>query len=169
MTLGRRPLLIVLAAANLLLAGALVYELSAPLPEPEPPVMRLRPKAQPAAVVAAVTTPAPEAFADIDLRPPFSANRKPVAASEAGAAQALPPELTLVGVIVGGTDSLAMLRTPAAPLADAYRVGATISGWRLTEIAPDHIVLNAGGVRSEIRLDANKPKPPPPAAPGSSQ
>lgn len=161
-----RPFLIGLAAANALLAGLLVYELSAPLPEPEPPAMRLTPKTKPAVVATAVTTPAAEAFAELAARPPFSASRKPAVSTEQ-TGSALPSEMTLVGVILGSTDSLAMLRTPAAPLAEAYRVGAVISGWRLTEIASDHVVLSSGGASSVLRLDASKAKPS--ALPGSSQ
>ncbi len=170
MTLPRNPLLIGLMALSLLLAGLFVYEITAPLPESDPPVVHLKPKAQRAAAAMAVTTPSQEAFAEIEMRPMFLPSRKPVAtAAEASAAALTPPDIALVGVIVSGQDSLAMLRTPSAPLASAYRVGADISGWKLSEITTERVVLTAGGQRSEIRLDANKPPPAPPRPPGSSQ
>lgn len=169
MTLARQPVLIGFAATNLVLAALLIYQISAPLPDLAPPVMHLKPKAQRAEAVVPVTTPAPEAFAEIDARPMFSPDRKAIATAQTGEASLAPPDVILVGVIVSGRDSLAMLRTPSAPLATAYRVGASVSGWQLSEIAPDRVVLTAGAVRSEIRLDANKAPPRPPAAPGSSQ
>ncbi|MBV9992290.1 MAG: hypothetical protein JOZ72_13480 [Alphaproteobacteria bacterium] len=169
MTLSRQPVLIGFAAADLLLAGLLVYQLTASLPELDPPVMHLKPKVPRAEAVVPVTTPALEAFAEIDARPMFAPDRKAAVMAQPGAASLAPPDVTLVGVIVSGSDSLAMLRTPSSPLATAYRIGATVSGWQLSEIAPDRVVLTAGPARNEIRLDANKAPPRPPAAPGSSQ
>lgn len=169
MTLARQPVLIGFAATSLALAGLLAYQLSAPLPEFDPPVMHLKPKAQRAGTVVPVTTPSPEAFADIDTRPMFSPDRRAIASIPSGDASLAPPDVILVGVIVSGRDSLAMLRTPSSPLANAYRVGAAISGWQLSEIAPDRVVLTSAAGRNEIRLDANKAPPRPPAAPGSSQ
>jgi hypothetical protein len=131
-------------------------------------MMHLKPTAQRAEAVVPVITPAPEAFAEIDARPMFSPDRRAIASAPAGEASLTPPDVTLVGVIVSGRDSLAMLRTPSSPLANAYRVGAAISGWQVSEIAPNRIVLTSGAARSEIRLDANKP-PRPPAPPGGSQ
>jgi hypothetical protein len=77
-----------------------------------------------------------------------------------------PPEVALVGIMIDSHDRIAMLRTPGSPLANAFHLGATVSGWQLSEIAPDRIVLSAGGARAELRLDANKapakaPAPPP--------
>ena len=169
MTFARQPVLIGFAATNLVLAALLAYQLMAPLPDIDPPFIHLKPRTQRAEAVTPVTTPPPEAFAEIDTRPMFSPDRKAIVAAQAGAASLAPPEVTLVGVIVSGRDSLAMLRTPSSPLANAYRVGAAISGWQVSEIAPDRVVLTSAAGRSEIRLDANKAPPRPGVAPGSSQ
>ena len=164
MKLERQTVLYGFSGAGALLAVALIYQLAAPLPDFDPPLVRLKMKTQQIAAVVPVSTPAPEAFAEIDARPMFSPTRKSVAAAATGGAALQPPDVTLVGIIVDAKDRLAMLRTPAAPYANAFHVGATISGWQLSEIAPDRIVLSAGGARDEIRLDANK-APPKPAAP----
>ncbi|HWA90951.1 MAG TPA: hypothetical protein VG889_13000 [Rhizomicrobium sp.] len=168
---ARQMVQIGFAGTAALLAALLVYEVAAPLPEFDPPAFRLKPRAPRIANVAAVAAPTPDAFIDIALRPPFDPSRKSVVASAASDASAAPPEVTLVGVIVDGANSLALLKTAASPLATAYRVGATISGWQVTEISPDRVVLGAGPARSEIRLQANKSAPAAsqPPAPLNSQ
>jgi hypothetical protein len=158
------------AAATVLLAALLVYEIAAPLPDFDPPAFRLKPRAPHIADVAAVVTPSPETFAEIATRPPFDPSRRGAAAAATDASSA-PPDVVLIGVIVDGANSLALLKTAAAPLAAAYRIGAMVSGWQVTEISPDHVVIGAGGVRSEIRLQTNKsaPNAPPPPMPLNSQ
>ena len=48
--------------------------------------------------------------------------------------------------MIDSHDRIAMLRTPGSPLANAFHLGATVSGWQLSEIAPDRIVIrDAGG------------------------
>ena len=169
MKLERQTVLYGFSGAGALLAAALIYQAAAPLPDFDPPLVQLKTKTQQIAAVVPVSTPPPEAFAEIDARPMFSPARKSVATAATGGAVLQPPDVALVGIIVDSRDRLAMLRTPGSPLATAFHVGATISGWQLSEIAPDRVVLSAGAARDEIRLDANKapPKPPPPPAPNS--
>jgi len=118
-----------------------------------------------------VSTPPPETFAEIGTRPLFSPGRRGTAAPAAtGATTLQPPDVTLVGIMIDSQDRIAMLRTPSSPLATAFHIGATVSGWQLSEIAPDRIVLSAGPARDEIRLDANKAPVKPPMPPsGNSQ
>jgi hypothetical protein len=168
MRLERQTVLYGFSAAGVLLAAALVYQAAAPLPDFDPPLVQIKAKTQQIAAVVPVSTPPPEAFAEIDARPMFSPARKGIAAA-AGEAATQPPDVTLVGIIVDANDRLAMLRTPGSPLASAFRVGATISGWQLSEIAPDRIVLSAGAARDEIRLAANKAPSKPAAPPPNSQ
>jgi len=114
---------------------------------------------------------ASETFAEIGTRPLFSPGRRGTAAPAAtGATTLQPPDVTLVGIMIDSQDRIAMLRTPSSPLATAFHIGATVSGWQLSEIAPDRIVLSAGPARDEIRLDANKAPVKPPMPPsGNSQ
>ena len=158
MTRARQTVQYGLAAATALFAALLIYEIVAPLPDFDPPMFRLKPRAPRIANVAAVVTPSPEAFAEIATRPPFEPGRRGSTAAAADVSAA-PPDLVLVGVIVDGTNSLALIKTASAPLAAAYRVGAVVSGWQVTEISPDHVVIGSGGVRSEIHLQANKSTP----------
>jgi len=144
-----------------MLAALLVYQLAAPLPDLEVPQVRLQPKAGPALAGLAVTPPAAEQFAETDARPMFRQDRKGAPATIGDAA---PPDIALVGIIADGTDRLALVKTGTSPLASAYRVGASISGWRIVEIAPDRIVLASGPVRSEIRLSTAQTAPKPQAS-----
>jgi hypothetical protein len=81
------------------------------------------------------------------------------------------PSLALVGVILDGQNSLAMVKLAGAPFAQAMGVGASIGGWQITGVGPDKIVLHAGAFEQDVRLDA-KPagqSPGPPPAPGTPQ
>lgn len=154
------------------LAALLVYEIAAPMPSLDVPAMPPKPRTRAALGIAAVTTPPPGLFVEIDTRPPFNPTRKGVAASTSGDASSAPPDLALVGIIVDNHgDRLALVKTSSSPLATALRVGSAVSGWRVTEIAADRIVLGAGPARSEIRLEANRAPPPQPkpAPPTNSQ
>jgi hypothetical protein len=151
------------------LAALLIYEVAAPLPALEIPAAQARPRTRTASAVAAVVVPPPGAFAEIDARPPFNSTRKGIAATVGGDASSAPPDVVLVGIIASGGDQLALVKTPSSPLATAFRTGATISGWQVTEIHPDRIVLSSGPARSEIRLEANRAPPPKPTAPVNSQ
>lgn len=157
-----KPAVYGLSAVCASLALLLGYEIAAPLPVLEVPVAQLKPKTRAVSATAAVRTPPPAAFAELDTRPPFDPARRGVA-TDGGDASPAPPDVVLVGIIVSGGDRLALVKTSSSPLATAFRVGATISGWQVTEIAPDHIVLGAGPARSEIRLEANRATPPKPA------
>jgi hypothetical protein len=153
MRLTRRAVLSGLGGLCAGLAAALLYFVLAPLPDleiPQVPLERKRPVTLEAMPIATVS---PEAFADINARPMFSPDRK--ATAEPNAAAATPPNVALVGVIMDARDRMALIRTPASPLALAFRLDADISGWRVTEIAADHIVLSLGASRDEIRLEDN--------------
>jgi general secretion pathway protein N len=161
-----------------LMAALTVYELSVPPAEFVLPVVHLKPSVAEARPPPAFIAPPPESFSAINDRPVFIPSRKPLTvpadkttAATAGAPPAL-PSLALVGVILDGQNSLAMVRLAGASFAQAMAVGASIGGWQITSITPDKIVLHAGTFEQDVRLDA-KPAgqapagPPPP--PGSPQ
>jgi hypothetical protein len=160
-----------LAALCAVLAAVLLYLIVAPLPDvgiPQVPLERRRPVVLEA---TSISTPPPQAFADIGDRPMFSPDRKAIVEPNASAAGGTPPNIALVGVIMDPRERMALIRTPGSPLAEAFRLGADVSGWTVTEIAGDHIVLSFGASRDEIRLEDNHaPKPANPApAPMTAQ
>jgi hypothetical protein len=156
MKLGRRSTLLALGGLNAALAAAFFYLVFADLPDITPPQVRLAQRHRTAISVPPVVLPPLARFAEIGERPLFNPGRKPVASPAVTPTSNIPPDVTLVGIILDSQDRLALVRTPAQPFASALRLGATLSGWQLTEIAPDRIVLSAGAARDEIRLDANR-------------
>lgn len=152
----RQTVLLSLGSICAALALALLYLIFAPLPELEPPSVPLAHKPRPVLDAQPIAMPPPAVFAEIDARPAFRPDRKPVAAPQTAAASVAPPDVRVVGVIIDGENRIAMIRVPSSPLATAFHVGGAISGWQIAEIDPDRVVLSSGGVRDEIRLDANK-------------
>jgi hypothetical protein len=156
MILTRKTVQFGFAAASAMLTVALAYLIVVPLPELDPPSFQLKPKARPISGAVAVVTPPAEAFIEIATRPPFLPSRKGLVATASGDVPAAPPDVALVGIILDKDSSLALLKTAAVPLATAYRVGGSISGWQVTEISPDRVILSAGAARTELRLSDNK-------------
>ena len=170
MTLTRNNLLLGEGALCAVLAATLLYLVVAPLPDLEIPQVPLEQQRATARQTMPIATPPPDAFADINARPMFRPDRKAIAEPGTSATSSGPPNIVLVGVIMDPKERMALIRTGASPLAGAFRLGADISGWRLTEIAGDHIVLSQGGSRDELRLEDNRapktaPVAPPPMTP----
>ena len=96
---------------------------------------------------AAATPPAPEA---------------PVAAAPA-ALPAVSEHLQLLGMMRQGQGKArALIRVENATSAAWFDVGAEIGGWRLSEIAGDHVVVESGGQRSKLALYPEKSPGPAP-------
>jgi hypothetical protein len=159
-----------------LMAALTVYELSVPPADFVLPVVHLRPQLDAAQPPPAFIAPSPDAFGAINDRPLFIPSRKPLAvpAGKSAAAAAAPPPLpalALVGVILDGQNSLAMVKLAGAPFAQAMAVGASIGGWQITSVGPDKIVLHAGTFEQDVRMDAKPPgqtpagPQPPPGTP----
>jgi len=168
------PAQIALLTLCFLMAALTVYELSVPPAEFVLPVVHLRPSIAGAQPPPAFLAPPPESFSAINDRPVFIPSRKPLAlpadktANTAATAPPL-PALALVGVILDGQNSLAMVKPAGAPFAQAMGVGASVGGWQITSIGPDKIVLHAGTFEQDVRLDAKPlgqaPAAPPPGTP----
>jgi len=176
MTARIAPAQAALLSLCFLMAALTVYELSVPPAEFVLPVVHLRPQIAAAQSPPAFIAPPPDAFSAINDRPIFIPSRKPLAVpadKTAAAAAAAPPPLpalALVGVILDGQNSLAMVKLAGAPFAQAMAVGASIGGWQIASVGPDKIVLRAGTFEQDVRMDA-KPAgqtpagPPPPGSP----
>lgn len=158
-----------LAALCLALAALFVFEQNAEPAAAEVPVLRWQPAA-PAPLALAPALPPSDSFAAIDERPLFNPARKPVQpAPDAAAAAAAPPpppsNVSLIGIIIDGERRIAMLRTPASPLAISVAVGQDVGGWQVSAIEPGRVVLHSG--TSDFVLDLNARRPSDGSAPPS--
>ncbi|HTU35505.1 MAG TPA: hypothetical protein VMF66_17005 [Candidatus Acidoferrum sp.] len=153
----RQTLIGSLSGVCAILGAALLYLTFAPLPDEQPQQITLPHKPPPVLEAQSITMPPPAAFTALDSHPAFNPGRAPLATSQVSSGTQTPPDVKVVGVIIDGANRIAMIRAPASPLAIAFQIGATISGWHIAEIEPDRVVLTSGGLRDEIRLDANRP------------
>jgi hypothetical protein len=147
---------IALAGLCASLVTLLVYISVTPLPEFVAPTVQLPLRQHLTIHEASYAIPPPDMFAEIDARPMFRPSRQPIAEPAEAQANLKPPDVTLVGIILDPWEKIALLRIQASPLAVAFRLGATIAGWQLSEIAADKIVLSNGTSNDEIRLDAHQ-------------
>src|SRR5262249_24100509 len=113
--------------------------------------------------------PSAASFAELDERPIFSPQRKPLQSltdfdvSEAGA----PSNITLVGIIMGAGQQIAILKTGPGP-AQNVSVGGEIDGWQVTRIESNYIVLHQDSSGQDVKLPlhfgdhaADQPAAPP--------
>lgn len=148
-----------LAGLCLILGCCVLYECVAPLAPFDTPEVELK-KPVAATATALFTPPSMVSFAILDARPLFNPTRQPFDTSQTpgsdsafgSAVPPLPNDVSLVGVIIDGDRQLALVKTQSAPFAESLRVGALIGGWKVTEIAPDKVVLHAGGAEQILRI-----------------
>lgn len=159
-----------LACVCMMLACVLGYEISAPPGEFALPELHY---ARPAMDVFVANPVLPtSANAEIDARPLFSPLRSPLAIPGASGAASgstgFPTDVTLVGVIIDGEKRIALVRTQAAGFAASETIGSAVEGWQVTQIEPDHIVLQSGSTLGDLRLESGRtpiqPSQSPPAA-----
>ena len=101
-------------------------------------------------------------FPETLSRPLFWASRRPAEAPPAtAAAQSAPPgagaseaaNLRLAGVMRVGSGKLrALLVSPEQPAGQWLEEGGVFGGWRLAQINPGGVALEAGGRRTELKL-----------------
>ena len=112
---------------------------------------------------AADEPPSEDRFAVINARPLFDPARQPVAEPEiAGTQSVTPPDMTLVGVAIGGGASIALLKKADAPASLSVRLGDTVDGWKLVHIEPGFVVFHAGVSDYTVPLRVAKGIPQPP-------
>ena len=148
----------VLLGAALLLGGGIVYEAVAPLD----PIMVETPQLKRRAAIPLPSTyiaPSPDLFADIDARPLFSAQRKPLAGAQAGAAAAN-TDFVLVGVIMGSERAVALLRNKNTQATVSAAVGDLVNGWRVARIDATTVTLRSATGDFVVPLDGPANRPP---------
>ena len=176
-----KPAQIAMIVLCVLMAALFAYEFLAPPAEYALPEIHLKPRAVTFVPPPPFMPPPVAAFDDINGRPLFLPSRKPIAAPATGpsAAPAGPPPLpqvTLVGVLLDGQNSVAEVKMNGAAFAQAVRIGDMLGGWQIGAIGPDHISLKSGTYSQDVRMDAHAaqqpdaaPPPPPSKPPGSPQ
>lgn len=172
MKIALTPWEISLTGLCAVLGVAVLYECAAPLQAFDPPEIELK-KHEVTASVAFFSPPSEASFAAIDAHPLFSPTRKPIdvpqeAGGPGGTGSAPPPLLnvTLVGIIIDGERQLALVKVQGAPFAESLKVGATLDGWQVKEIAPDKVVFHAGTAEQILGLGDQRTNQSQPAQPG---
>lgn len=101
-----------------------------------------------------------EKFAEISARPIFTPSRRPLPQKVETAAlptvkMTPPPPLigywTLVGVAIWPENKVAILQS-AGGTTEIATIGQTVGGWKVDDIATDHIVLSYQKDRQELNL-----------------
>jgi hypothetical protein len=162
--------LIALNAAFALIAlaaiGYVVHELRVPAPGPDV-ARRPIPEAAPAvpAAPAAAETP-PGTYGVVAGRNLFSPTRTEAPPSPVAAGQTT-AKPSLYGILVTDTFHVAYLEDPITKRVAGYRIGDSVAGGKLTQIAADFVVLNRPDGDVNVRLrDPFKPRSAPAAVPG---
>jgi hypothetical protein len=102
-------------------------------------------------------------------RPLFSPSRRPPAPPDAPAPPpqvaeapppppAAPPTLTLFGIVAGPEGARAIVRTQAGSEVLRLRVGDTVQGWEVSDIARTELVLRLGDRVETVALFAPGPR-----------
>jgi len=158
----RSAILAGLAGCCGLLAACIAYEIAVP----PPPVADPQPLPKASSVHlpdAIVFAPRPIAFYhDIDERPLFVTDRKPLL-DEGDGAPAATSDISVVGVSIDGTRAIALLKNKSDNTTTTASVGDIVGGWRISKILPDKVVIRANGSDTVVAL--NGPSSDPPSAP----
>ena len=167
-----RPLLLLMAGAALVMACIVYAEIRArPVIErialsEGAGEIRVPPLPKPRTIM-----PAKETFAVIVERPLFSPSRRPPA--EGTAATPTPaPDFSLFGIVISAGEPFALVKPGAG--GDPVRIteGASMSGWTVSRIEADRIMIWQGTTQQELLLDFSTPAPAsavPNDAPADSQ
>ena len=171
---------VALLGLSLLTVGAIVYEAAAPLDPVQaeiPPMPRHTAQAAPQHLFV---PPPEDAFADIDARPLFASDRKPLADTSQPGAVGAASDLSLVGVIMDGERAVALLRSKSTSQTQSAIVGGAVQGWHVARIDATSVTLSANGNQVVVALEGPADRPasaalpepvqqaaPPPAAPVS--
>lgn len=89
-------------------------------------------------------------------RPLFLPTRRPARIEKpivtAAPAPAPPPNMSLVGTILDGNRAQALVRMPPKPVAIRLHIGDVITGWRITQIEAQRMVIALGDRSITLRL-----------------
>lgn len=94
-------------------------------------------------------------------RPVFAQSRRPSGRAAEGAA-ATSIDFTLSGVVISGSERSALIRPTSDGTIQQLRIGESVAGWRLLEIASDRVIVQRDATEAEVFLDFAAPAPPGP-------
>jgi len=154
----------------LLAVAYVVRELRAPAPMPS---AARRPAPAPAPVSVTPPPPAPVTppggYNVVAARNLFSPTRSESPVSPVAAGAPAVPKPNLYGILLRDGNPVAYLEDPTTKRVAGYRLGDSVAGGTLKQIAADHVVLNRpeGDVSVGLR-DPSKPRPAVATAPGQA-
>jgi hypothetical protein len=158
-----------LLGCSALLAGVLLLQLRTGPPRSDVEV--LPSPAATADVTSLAGKPAPfpplQEFSEIVERPLFDGSRRPFEPPEPTAQTAVtprpppptpPPRITLIGVVITPQSRSALLLDELRRELIRASVGTSVSGWELSEVSPEGVVLRQGQRTHRLDLIENDNK-----------
>jgi type II secretory pathway component PulC len=107
---------------------------------------------------ASVSMPDRQSLAVILERPLFTQTRRPIGVPSNGP-QGTTIDFSLSGVVISGGARSALIRSGSDGNVQQLRVGETIGGWTLVQVAADRVVVRRDTVEAEVFLDYAAPAP----------
>lgn len=107
---------------------------------------------------AAYSMPDRRSLAVILERPVFAQRRRPIGLAGGGAQGEV--DFSLSGVVISGNVRSALVRSGGSGTVQQFKVGDTIGGWTLVEVAADRVVVRRDALETEVFLDYAAPAPP---------
>jgi hypothetical protein len=108
--------------------------------------------------------PPQDTYAEVSERPLFFRSRRPLPpeleSKEETLAETSRAAFILSGVILTGTQRLALLQTQSSPKIARVEEGQEYEGWTVEAIHPNRVVMRRGQEVSEIVLEDKARKPP---------
>ncbi len=148
---------------SLALSVVIVGEVIAmgPVTEPVPATTTEKvPDADSSTKIQVLQIPPANTYREIAERPLFSDSRRPpppaVQPGQSARAAQLASTWKLTGVVMAGDSSYVHVEGIRDRKTVRLQVGMPLGGWRLEEIAPDHVVFESAGERESLPLHDEK-------------
>lgn len=136
---------------------ALTIALGAPLTALNPPLLHAHLPTASSLQAPPFAAPPLANFSVINERLVFNPLRQPIqpppSKDKDSAAPPPPPSLALVGIIIDGSQRLALIKLLGAPFAAGFGVGAEVEGWHIKEIDADAVVLESGTSDDKVMMN----------------
>jgi type II secretory pathway component PulC len=110
------------------------------------------------AEATSVSMPDRQSLAVILERPLFTQTRRPIGVASNGP-QGVSVDFSLSGVVISGGARSALIRSGSDGAVQQVKVGETLGGWTLVEVAADRVVVRRDAVEAEVFLDYAAPAP----------